>query len=72
MRVLKAELRFKNDDTNQPALYMKGDRHWVLTFTAIVFETMKREGQLTDEEAIDILKAECQRLRIEEFKRISD
>lgn len=68
MRALKAELRFKNDDTNQPELYMRGDRHWVLTFAAMIFETMKRDGNLDDEEAINLLKVECKHLRIDKLK----
>lgn len=71
MRVLKAELRLTDANPELPALYMTGDRNWILTFAAMVFETMKREGRLTDEEAMKLMNAECQRLRIDEFKRIS-
>lgn len=58
LRIITAQLRLKEADPTQPALYMKGDKHWLLTFVAMLFETMKREGDLTDEEAIRLLNAE--------------
>lgn len=59
MKILTAQLRLKNADPTAPALYMKGDKHWLLTFIAMLYETMKRENDLTDEEATRLLHAEC-------------
>lgn len=59
MKILTAQLRLKNADPTKPALYMKGDKHWLLTFVAMLFETMKDEGSLSDEEATRLLHAEC-------------
>lgn len=59
MKILTAQLHLKDSDITKPTLYMKGDKHWLLTFVAILFEVMKRESDLTDEEATRLLHAEC-------------
>lgn len=59
LKILTAQLRLKRAEPTEPALYMKGDKHWLLTFVAMLFETMKAESDLTDEEATRLLHAEC-------------
>lgn len=68
MKILSAQLKFEDDDSSKPALYMKGDKHWLLTFVAMMYETMKTEGDLTDEEADRLLHAECSHLKICGYK----
>lgn len=58
MKIITAQLRLKEADPTKPALYMKGDKHWLLTFVAMLFETLKAEGNLDDEEATRLLNAE--------------
>lgn len=72
MRILKAELRLTNDNPNLPELRMTGNRDWLLTFTAMVFETMRREGKITPEDAIDLLMAEYHNMEVDDFTRISN
>jgi len=64
MKILTAQLHLEDADITKPALYMKGDKHWLLTFVAMLYETMKREGDLTDEEADRLLHAECSHLEM--------
>lgn len=64
MKILSAQLKFEDGDATKPAIYMKGDKHWLLTFVAMLYETMKRESDLTDEEAERLLRAECSHLKI--------
>lgn len=77
MKVLTAQLRLKDADPTQPALYMKGDKHWLLTFITMLFETMRKENDLTYEEAIRLLNAEMfhldmYRYRVKEDTTITD
>lgn len=70
MKILTAQLRLKDADPTKPALYMRGDRHWLLTFVAMLYETMKREGDLSDEEATKLLQAECFHLEMCRYNEI--
>lgn len=67
MKILTAQLRLKDAEPTKPALYMRGDKHWLLTFVAMLFEVMKQEGDLTDEEATRLLHAECFHLQTTSF-----
>lgn len=71
LKILTAQLRLRNGESTEPALYMKGDRHWLLTFIAMLFETMKQDGNLSDEEASRLLHAECFHLDMYRYRESS-
>lgn len=59
LTILTAQLRLRGGNITEPALYMRGDRHWLLTLIAMLFKAMQQEGDITEEEAIRLLRAEC-------------
>lgn len=68
MKVLSAQLHLKDAKPTDTELRMHGDKHWLLTFIAMLFEVMKQEGDLTDEEATRLLHAECYHLQMTQYK----
>lgn len=67
LRVLSAQLQINNNNTLQPELYMKGNKHWLLTFVTMIIKTMQRETNATTDEIIEMIKSEMQNLEINQY-----
>lgn len=70
MKKLEATLRLKDNDTSKPSLTMRGDKHWLLTFAAMIFRTMEIESGFTRDELLRLLRAELVHLDIITYKDV--
>lgn len=68
MKILEAVLRWKDSDPSKPNLTMRGDKHWLLTFAAMIIRTMELESGFTRDELFRLLRAEMIHLDVEIYK----